>query len=115
MAWAAGNACFSTPESAGSFLASSLVRVADGASGPLLLTFTPVAASPEGLVSISAISTPLDGSAPITSTLQFQLEPCQQLTAADGVELGWLFIGALATVFAVKALLLPIRSSDGNT
>lgn len=109
-----GAACYSTPTAALQAIASSqtgsivqhggagYIATAMGTDSGILYTFQPLAGGPA-----------------ISQAVAFSPEPCGLLTAADGLQMAWLIIGAWVAAFAVMFIARTLRgetsSNYGNT
>lgn len=114
----AGAACYSSPASALSALASSQVGavIVDGGTARVV-----------GVQSVTdnAITytlTPLVGGTPLVSTVPLQPQPCGLLTASDALSMAWAIVGVWVLAWGFSALARHIRgesessaSNYGNT
>lgn len=103
-----GSACYSTPTAALSATVSAQAGtvVVDGGVAKVLT----VAAV--GDSSVTYTLTPLSGGASTSAVVSITPQPCGLLTAADGLQLGWMVAGAW---IAVYALLFITRAFRGET
>ncbi|MBN9626046.1 MAG: hypothetical protein ABS39_08135 [Acidovorax sp. SCN 65-28] len=109
-----GAACYSTPTAALQAIASGqtgaivqhggagYIATATGTDTGIVYTFHPLA-----------------GGAPISQSVAFAPEPCGLLTAADGLQMGWLIVAAWVAAFSVMFIARTLRgettSNYGNT
>lgn len=109
-----GSACYASAAAANSATASAQSGVVVSQSGTVrIVTVSAVDDS-----SITYTFTGLDGSA-VSQTVQHLPQPCGLLTAADGLQIGWLVAGSWLAVYAVMFIARALRgeteSNYGNT
>ena len=109
-----GAACYSTPTAAMQAIASSqtgaivqhggagYIATASGNETGIVYTFHPLAGGPG-----------------ISQTVAITPEPCGLLTASDGMQMGWMIVGAWVAAFSLMFLARTLRgettSNYGNT
>lgn len=109
-----GSACYSSAAAANSATASVQSGAVVSQSGTVrIVTVLSVNDS-----SITYSFTGLDGSV-VSQTVQHIPQPCGLLTAADGLQIGWLIVGAWLAVYAVMFIARALRGETetnyGNT
>lgn len=109
-----GSACYASATAANSATASVQSGAVVSHSGAARI----VTVSAVDDVSITYTFTGLDGSV-IAQTVQHIPQPCGLLTAADGLQIGWLIVGAWLAVYAVMFIARAFRGETetnyGNT
>lgn len=109
-----GAACYSTPTAA-------LQAIASGQTGAIVqhggAGYIATAAGSE--TGITYTFHPVAGGTPITQSVTLAPEPCGLLTAADGLQMGWLIVAAWVAAFSIMFLARVMRgettSNYGNT
>ena len=106
----AGNACYGSPASALSAVASSQVGtvIVEGGAAKVI-----------GVQSVTdtAITytlTPLAGGAPVASTVALQPQPCGLLTASDALSISWAIVAVWAVAWGLSYLGRQI-TAEANT
>lgn len=113
----AGAACYSSPASALSALASSQVGavIVDGGTARV------VGVQSVTDNTITYTLTPLAGGVPLVSTVSLQPQPCGLLTASDGLSIAWAIVAVWLAAWGLSALARHVRvesethSDYGNT
>lgn len=105
-----GSACYSTPTAALQAIASRQTgAVVQHGGAAYIATAT---ATETG---ISYAFQPVAGGAPIVQSVAVTPEPCGLLTAADGMQMGWLVATAWVAAFLARVFRGETTDSYGNT
>lgn len=115
MAFQVGSACYPTELQAAQVQASQQVgAIVQHGSAAYVVDLSAVAGD-----SITYVLNPLGGGTAIASQVPFHAQPCNLLTAADGVQLGWMvaavWLGAYALMFLGRVLRGEAGGDDGNS
>jgi len=99
-----GAACYSTPTAAAQAIASTQTGavVQHGGAGYI------VTATGTG-TGISYVFQPVGGGPAIVQSVAFTPEPCGLLTAADGLQIGWLIVAAWVAAFSLMFIARVLR------
>lgn len=105
MSFQVGSACYDTATQAAQASASSHV----GAVVALGSTAYELDVSAVDDTSITYVLTPIGGGTALTSVTSYTAQPCNLLTATDGLQLSWLVVGAWAAVFVCVLISRSLR------
>ncbi|MGB7482028.1 MAG: hypothetical protein WA924_17015 [Burkholderiaceae bacterium] len=110
MAFQVGPACYSTELQAAQAQASQQVgSIVQHGSAAYVVDLSAVAGD-----SITYVLQPLDGGSTITKQVSFTAQPCNLLTAQDGLTLGWLVVGVWVAAYCVIAIARVLRGETGG-
>jgi hypothetical protein len=77
-----------------------------------------VEAASIGATSITYAFHPVGGGSPLTLATPYNAQPCQLLSMADGLQIGWMIAGAWIGAYClikIKDALFTGESENGNT
>lgn len=107
--WQVGSACYSSELAAASAAASSQVgQVIQVGSTAYAVNVDAVASN-----SITYVLTPFGGGSALSLVAPFTAQSCGLLTAADGLQLGWLVAAVILGALAVMLLTRGFRDGYG--